>query len=498
MPGLGRKTLNYFPPYPFLAIKLPTGTLLILPQSHDSFGMRRFQIYRDGHFGHGAGAYELSNLRKLDWHRAAQIRDFYNSLLGGGANRLTDQQLLEWLRREVQSTALAAFWLQDEWMLGAAVIAPEASPVPPPVATPVAQWSVEHKIEAMFAAIPDYLAPAVRAQFEAFLTPRNLALMAGFLAAGVAIQALPVADGVADMLVAALAYAMYGWPGLAAASEFIHAVVEAAHARSQPQIDHAAQKAAGALVVLGDSIFLAKLLTKVTSVASAKLKQNVPPPPRPAPNFGNAMSDDIRGDGLPLRPSQDRLLKDYAAGKTTPENFSKFKTLKATPATSLDESAKDTLLEGGYNDAQIKEVLSSGAVTGTPSYGTNSPFYKIVSKGWPPTLPRANMYVMDQGQLKDLMDKGLINPDTGEMKSLEIKNYMALPCTNQANAIYQGTYTGTDAITGVQGIIAPAQENFTIPGLDESTLNPGTLSMPGGGGQTSLPLTSVTNWSSYP
>lgn len=498
MPGPRRKTLNYFPSYPFLAIKLPTGTLLILPQSHDSWGMRRFQIYRDGHFGHGAGAYQLNNLRKLDWHRAAQIRDFYNALLGGGAHRLTDEQFLEWLRREVQSTALAAFWLQDEWMLGTAVIAPEASPAPPPAATPVSQWSAKHKIEAMFAAIPGHLAPAVRAQFEAFLTPRNLALMAGFLAAGVAIQALPVADGVADALVAALAYSMYGWPGLVAAAEFIHAVVEAAHARSQTQIDHAAEKAADALVVLGGSIFLAKLLTKVTSVASAKLKESVPSPPRPAPNFGNAMSDDIRGDGMPLRPSQDRLLKDYAAGKTTPENFSKFKTLKATPATSLDESAKETLLEGGYNDAQVKEVLSSGTITGTPSYGTNTPFYKIVSKGRRPTPPRANMYVMDQGQFKDLMDKGLINPDTGEMKSLEIKNYMALPCTNQANAIYQGTYTGTDAITGVQGIITPAQENFTIPGLDESTLNPGTLSMPGGGVQTSLPLTSVTNWSSYP
>ena len=57
--------------------------------------MRRFQIYQNWYFGRGARAYELNNLRKLDWHCAAQIRDLYNILLGGGGSRLTDRQLLD-------------------------------------------------------------------------------------------------------------------------------------------------------------------------------------------------------------------------------------------------------------------------------------------------------------------------------------------------------------------------------------------------------------------
>ncbi|MGE4481177.1 hypothetical protein [Acidocella sp.] len=203
------------------------------------------------------------NLRKLDWQITAQIRDFHKSLLGGGANRLTDRQLLDWLRSEVQSAALAAFWLQDEWMLGGAVTAPAASLSPPPAALPVAQWTVKHKIEAMFEAIPGHLGPAVRAQFEAFLTPRNLTIMVGFLAAGLAVQALPGADAVADAIIAGLAYAMYGWAGLVAGYEFTKAVIQAGQADSQAEIDQAAQKAANALVVLGGTVFLAKLVEKI-------------------------------------------------------------------------------------------------------------------------------------------------------------------------------------------------------------------------------------------
>ncbi|WP_211248750.1 hypothetical protein [Acidocella facilis] len=283
-----RKALNHFPPHPFLTIRLHTGTLLILPQSHEAFDMRRFQIYREWYLGRGAGAYELESLRKLDWHVAAQIRDFYNSLLGGGANRLTDQQILDWLRSEVQSTALAAFWLQDEWMLGGAVTAPAASRSPPPASLPVAQWTVKHKIEAMFEAIPGHLGPAAREQFNAFLTPQNLAIMVGFLAAGLAIQAIPVADAVADAIIAALAYAMYGWAGLVAGYEFTQAVIQAGRAQSRPDIDHAAQEAADALIALGVTLFLSRLVEKI-KVDSGKeqeppaktesLKKAAPKPP---------------------------------------------------------------------------------------------------------------------------------------------------------------------------------------------------------------------------
>ena len=156
--------------------------------------MRRFQIYQNWHFGRSARAYELNNLRKLDWHCAAQFRDLYNNLLGGGGSRLTDRQLLDWLRREAQSTTLAAFWLQDVWTLGTDVMAPAASPAPPPVAMPVAQWTIRHKIIAMFQTVPAHLGAAARAQFEAFITRQNLALLAGIFVVVAAVQAVPGAD----------------------------------------------------------------------------------------------------------------------------------------------------------------------------------------------------------------------------------------------------------------------------------------------------------------
>ncbi|MGE4481555.1 polymorphic toxin type 46 domain-containing protein [Acidocella sp.] len=307
-----RKALNHFPPHPFLTIRLHTGTLLILPQNHESFDMRRFQIYREWHLGRGAGVYELENLRKLDWQIAAQIRDFYNSLLGGGANRLTDQQMLDWLRSEVQSTALAAFWLQDEWMLAGAVTAPAASLSPPPATLSVAQWTVKHKIEAMFAAIPGHLGPAAREQFNAFLTPQNLAIMVGFLVAGLAIQAIPGADAVADAIIAGLAYAMYGWAGLVAGYEFTKAVIQAGRAQSQPDIDHAAQEAADALITLGVTLFLAKLLEKI-KVDSGK------EPTKPA------KTEPLKKPAPPSRVGQ--LLKSdseaslQAARRTTAQDF---------------------------------------------------------------------------------------------------------------------------------------------------------------------------------
>jgi filamentous hemagglutinin len=133
----------------------------------------------------------------------------------------------------------------------------------------------------MFLAVPSHLAGAARAQFEAFLTPKNLALLAGFFVLVAAVQAAPVADAVVDAILTGLAWAMYGWAGLVAVRDLIEAVIKAGRAQSQADIDQAADLAASALVVLGVTLFLKKLADRV------KVENATGPKPAEEPEPGS-------------------------------------------------------------------------------------------------------------------------------------------------------------------------------------------------------------------
>ncbi|WP_234732401.1 hypothetical protein [Acidocella facilis] len=478
-----RKALNHFPPHPFLTIRLHTGTLLILPQNHESFDMRRFQIYWEWHPSRGAGAYELEKFIQLDWHIAAQIKDFYNSLLGGGANRLTDQQILDWLRSEVQSTALAAFWLQDEWMLGGAISAPAASLSSPPATLPVAQWTAKHKIEAMFEAIPGHLGPAAREQFNAFLTPQNLAIMVEFLAAGLAIQAIPIADAVADAIIAALAYAMYGWAGLVAGYEFTKAVIQAGRAQSQPDIDHAAQKAADALITLG-VLFLAKLVEKVKVDSGKKPKKPTKTEPSNKPARGS--TDDImqrynRGsDGVTYPRVNNQFTPDSIYDQNNPTADQEL--AKEQLQDQLDSSGNPA-----WDDDKIDQVLNSGSNFGTKDYSVGDNIYKLQNLGYNPDTP--SPYILDQNGMNQLINQGYVDENLNVTNAAGVKQYLALPCYNMAQTVFQGQVTAPT--TGVTSQINSASELFNLDngagGVDE-----GKLLMTGGGSQVSLPPSAVS------
>ncbi len=279
-----RDRLYFHPPHPWLTIRLHTGILLVLSQSATTHALERFQINPHGRMAGDAGAYQLARLSAADWDTVGAIRDFYNHSQQGGAFQLRDPQLIAWLQAQVRGGWLAAFWFQGMAELGQAVMNPaEVAPVPAPAAQAVAQWSIRHKIIAMFQAVPSHLSGAARAQFEAFLTPKNLALLAGFFVLVAAVQAAPVADAVVDAILTGLAWAMYGWAGLVAMRDLVKAVIDAARAKSQSDIDHAAQEAAGALVVLGVTLFLKKLADRVQVENSTGPKPAEPePPPKPA------------------------------------------------------------------------------------------------------------------------------------------------------------------------------------------------------------------------
>jgi hypothetical protein len=135
---------------------------------------------------------------------------------------------------------------------------------------------VKQKIVAMFKAVPDSLSGAAQAAFLAFISPVNLAIMAGILVTIAGVQAIPGADAIVDGLIAALSWAQFGWAGLLAARDFAQAVAQAGQAKSNDDIKLAAQLAAAALVSLGLVVFLKKLTGKVKQSDGLKGEEDAP------------------------------------------------------------------------------------------------------------------------------------------------------------------------------------------------------------------------------
>jgi hypothetical protein len=456
-------------------IRLPTGILLILPQSMTTHGLERFQINPHGRMVRGAGAYQLAGLNAADWDIVWPIRDFYNDTQNGGASRLTDPQMIAWLQAQVKDSWFAAFWLQDEYELGQALVSPAAAaPVPAPApAQTVAKWSIREKIIAMFLAVPSHLAGAARAQFEAFLTPKNLALLAGFFVLVAAVQAAPVADAVVDAILTGLAWAMYGWAGLVAVRDLIEAIIKAGRAQSQADIDQAADLAASALVVLGVTLFLKKLADRV------KVENSTGPKPAEDP------------EPLPPKSPRQQALAAYQEGKTTPATWSKFENLKNVAPktmTDSDSAAYDGLEKLGYSEDEAGQVINSGGNFSPTTLKAGDTMYKFGSDPTSYTPNPNSAYYLDQNGYNDVMSQ-YSNSSTGELNSAGIKTYLALPCANQANTIYQGVLS-----TGGQGqsaTIGPAFENYAITNPDGSIAN-GMLTLDGGGTQVAPPAGAIT------
>ncbi len=139
---------------------------------------------------------------------------------------------------------------------------------------PVITWTAEHKIVAMLKAVPEHLVGAAREQFEAFLTPENLAIMAATMAVLGGIQAIPGADAVVDTLMVGLAWYQFGWAGVVACKELIEAFIMAIRAKSRTDIKTAAKLAAIAVLALGVTVLLYKIIARTRE---SRL-------PKPAPN----------------------------------------------------------------------------------------------------------------------------------------------------------------------------------------------------------------------
>jgi len=228
--------MSYFPPHPNLMLRAPHGSFLILPAGSQAPGLQRFAAF-SGALGFTAGALQFDGaLRTAEQSgEMLAIRGFYNQWRFGDAASFSDQVLLKLLARDVREGFLAAFYLPDEAFVGFTLAGDDGQAVPDP-SGPVSGWSVKQKLVAMFQAIPDYLLPAAKAEFLAFISPVNLAIMVGILFAIAGLQSIPGADALVDGLIIALAWAQFGWAGLLAARDFVVAVTQAGQAKSDDDL----------------------------------------------------------------------------------------------------------------------------------------------------------------------------------------------------------------------------------------------------------------------
>ncbi len=278
-----------FPPHPYFELRGRGEVYLILPHSKAPHDLERFQVFshgggwhqdyigklglerllsdlRNGYAVFGSGTIEISAIRRfyMDWNHVAPMEQ--------------PRALVDRLKQDIERGSLTVFRFQIDPHMG--VIRQEpGQPVPQPNGA-VSTWSARQKVGAMFRAIPDYLEGAAKAEFEAFLTPENLVIMAVFLGGIGALQAVPGADAAVDGMIAGLAWWQFGWAGVIAGKDFIEAVIKANRATTRDEIMLAAKLAAAALVSLGITVLLKKITENVHEVRWTKDEPQGDLPPK--------------------------------------------------------------------------------------------------------------------------------------------------------------------------------------------------------------------------
>ena len=282
-------SLSHFPPIPALLLDSMNGEgeFLVMP-ARNAVAARRFQIRDQGFDQSHIGTVKFEQLLRalkygqptFGWNGidVGKIRYFYSMLAPAIASEPTPA-LIDRLYRDVAGGLLAVFYFERHPTLtisryGRRTLTGEAD-------GPVITWTAEHKIVAMLKAVPEHLVGAAREQFEAFLTPENLAIMAATMAVLGGIQAIPGADAVVDTLMVGLAWYQFGWAGVVACKELIEAFIMAIRAKSRTDIKAAATLAATAVLALGVTVLLYKIVARTRDgEPNTGDAADVPPPKR--------------------------------------------------------------------------------------------------------------------------------------------------------------------------------------------------------------------------
>lgn len=247
------------------------------------------------------------------------------------------------------------------------LLAPEAGPRPSipkksSAAAPVATWSLRHRFEEVLRLAPNHMAPELAAQFRAMLTPVNVGIFAGTLAAWAVSHAFGVGEA-ADIAFLVVGAIFLGMAVFTAGEDIGECVKTTLEAETQADLDKAADYLAQAVAILGVVAFfslLAKVGAKFGRAAGAGEEDAAasantaakpaarPPetrvvdePAEPAPRLKNSVASEVentafKGAKLRVRPgandkvavigrSMNNVVKPYAEGpgaKYAVETFS--------------------------------------------------------------------------------------------------------------------------------------------------------------------------------
>jgi len=475
-----------FPPHLHLELRGLHDAYLILPHSIETQELHRFMMihhdqawktdpigeYRldhllddlkNGHSPFGRGIGDMESIRRFytSW-RHVQVME-------------TDRALVDRIKYDIKHGSLVVFRFERDphWgMIRKSSLEPVSDPN-----GPVATWSGKQKVVALFRDIPDCLTGAAKAEFEAFLTPTNLAVMAAFLGGIAIVQAIPGADAVVDTMIAGLAWWQFGWAGVIAAKNFVEAVVEAGRATNRQEIMLAAKLAAAALVSLGLTLLLRKIVERVHDVRWSDDGAGDLPAPKSAPGSTNDMMDRYRAGNKGV--SYPRVDKQFAPESSyDPANL-----------TADQKVANDALENQGWDSDKIDQVLNSGSNFETQTMYPGDPVFKIGNAGLDPA-GSPSPYLLNGDSYNALVGNGSIGDDGSILDRAGIKQTLALPCYNLAQNIFSGTINSQT--TAVVSNINPASELFN---LDDGTGSPlaGKLFISGGGSQASIDPDAI-NW----
>lgn len=186
---------------------------------------------------------------------------------------------------------------------------------------------------------------------------------------------------------------------------------------------------------------------------------------------------------IPLRNPHQGLHNrdDLTPDLTTSANS--FKTARKVDMRNLsekDEITEKALINQGWKDNKIKQVLESGDDFTSKSYEVGDKMYGFNTAGRGRALDNS-AYLLDEKAYQNVLKEYY---KQGHWDKEGIKDYLALPCFNEASQI--DVMEVTKPAIGVQSTIGKAAELIRYQGADDYTT--GTLGkiMGGGGTQTTI------------
>lgn len=165
---------------------------------------------------------------------------------------------------------------------------PQPVPTPVPTGTPtpiantngvggkdVSQMGMAEKLQIVFGKAIEHLGPEAAEKFKQLLSPENIAIMVGTTAALIAVQGVPVLDVIVDVAVLGLAAYSLGSEALSVMGDLVNFATKTAGAKTEADLDAAAQSLARATATIGVDALAAILIHKgVKSIKGGEL----PPP----------------------------------------------------------------------------------------------------------------------------------------------------------------------------------------------------------------------------